>query len=138
MFTNGCFDLLHIGHIRFLQEAKAQGDVLIVAINSDTSLRQLKGPQRPLVSQAERAEILAALSCVDYVIIFEELGSEQIIAALQPDFHCKGGDYLSGKLIPEAQVVALYGGQMRLLSYTSGYSTTALVQEILRRYETEV
>jgi len=126
VFTNGCFDLLHVGHIRSLQEARALGDVLIVGLNSDASVRQIKGPGHPIVPQDERAELLASLACVDFVTLFDEPTPEQLIAALQPDIHCKGGDYASGKPMPEAEVVAAYGGQVRILSYTPGHSTTTL------------
>src|SRR6059058_3387522 len=91
--TNGCFDLLHVGHVRYLQAARALGDMLIIGLNSDASVRAYKGPTRPLVAQDERAELLAALACVDYVTIFDEPTAEALMAALQPDIYVKGGDY---------------------------------------------
>jgi len=132
VWTNGCFDLLHIGHIRNLQAAKALGDILVVGVNSDASIRQLKGPDRPIVPQAERVEILAALACVDCVVVFEELTPEAVLARLQPDIHCKGADYAPphGKPIPEAKVVAAYGGRIEFLPLVEAKSTTTLVQQI--------
>ena len=99
VFTNGCFDLLHIGHLRYLQRARRQGDRLVVAINSDRSVRKIKGPPRPLLPQAERAEVLAALSCVDYVTVFDEPDPLAVITALQPDFLIKGSDWGQNKII---------------------------------------
>jgi len=134
VFTNGCFDLLHVGHVRYLQQAKTLGDILIVGLNSDSSIKRVKGPERPLMSQEDRAEILSALSCVDYVIIFDELTPEKLIFKLKPDIHCKGGDYANGKPIPEARVVKSYGGRVEILSYYPGHSTTDLIEKILRIY----
>src|SRR5262245_25656408 len=93
VWTNGCFDLLHVGHVRNLQAARALGDMLIVGLNSDASIRQLKGPARPITPEEQRAEILAALACVDYVVVFDELTAEESIACLKPDIYCKGADY---------------------------------------------
>ena len=101
--TNGCFDVLHVGHVRYLQEAKQMGDILIVAINSDESVRAIKGDKRPLVPEDERAEILAALECVDYVMIFPELDPIQFLRELRPDIHVKGGDYAPDQVIERAQ-----------------------------------
>jgi len=136
VFTNGGFDLLHLGHVRYLQEARELGDVLIVGLNSDESMRQIKGPRRPLAPQGDRAEILAALGCVDYVVIFDELTPERVISLLRPDVHCKGGDYRpgSGKDIPEAEVVRAYGGRVEILPLLSGRSTTALIAAIVEKY----
>ena len=117
VLTNGCFDLLHVGHIRCLKEAKSLGDLLIVGVNSDDSVRRLKGEGRPLMSQEERAEILAALEAVDYVVIFEEDTAEKLVSALQPDLYFKGGTYTLENL-PEAQAVTRYGGEVRILSLT--------------------
>ena len=127
--TNGCFDLLHPGHVRFLQQARAQGEVLIVGLNSDASVRQLKGPGRPLLPQEDRAAMLAALRCVDEVVIFDELLANGLLAQLRPDIHCKGGDYTADEL-PEAEVIRQGGGQVRILPFSAGYSTSALVQSI--------
>lgn len=124
--TNGCFDLLHPGHVYFLQQARAQGEVLIVGLNSDTSVRQLKGPGRPLLGQEDRAAMLAALRCVDWVVIFEEVRANDLLALLLPDIHCKGGDY-TAEALPEAEVIRQGGGQVRILPFAEGYSTTGLV-----------
>jgi phosphoheptose isomerase len=132
VWTNGCFDLLHLGHVRSLQMAKALGDILVVGVNSDDSVRQLKGPGRPIFPASERVEILAALECVDYVIIFEELTPEKAIARLKPDIHCKGADYAppQGKPIPEAKVVEAYGGRVEFLPLVPGHSTSELIRRI--------
>lgn len=127
--TNGCFDLLHPGHVRFLQQARAQGEVLIVGLNSDGSVRQLKGPGRPLLSQEDRAAMLAALRCVDHVVVFDEVLANDLLALLRPDIHCKGGDYTAESL-PEAEVVRQGGGQLRILPFAAGYSTTGLLGAI--------
>jgi rfaE bifunctional protein nucleotidyltransferase chain/domain len=133
VLTNGCFDLLHVGHIRCLKEAKSLGDLLIVGVNSDDSVRRLKGEGRPLMSQEERAEILAALEAVDYVVIFEEDTAEKLVSALQPDLYFKGGTYTLENL-PEAQAVTRYGGEVRILSLTPGLSTSELADRILARF----
>src|SRR5437763_11670845 len=109
--TNGCFDLLHVGHVRYLQAARALGDLLVVGINADTSVRRLKGPARPLVPEAERAELLAALECVDHVVSFEEDTPEALIADVRPHVHVKGGDYRPEDL-PEASLVRELGGEV--------------------------
>jgi D-glycero-beta-D-manno-heptose 1-phosphate adenylyltransferase len=148
VFTNGCFELLHVGHIRYLQAARQLGDALLVGLNSDTSVRQIKGAPRPLVPEAERAEVLAALACVDYVVIFSEPTAGTLVAALRPDVYVKGGDYavvgkgepLSAvpglKVAPEMHVVQTYGGEIVVLPYSSGHSTTFLIDNILRSYST--
>jgi rfaE bifunctional protein nucleotidyltransferase chain/domain len=132
VWTNGCFDLLHLGHVRSLQMAKALGDILVVGVNSDDSVRQLKGPGRPIFPASERVEILAALECVDYVIIFEELTPEKAIARLKPDIHCKGADYAlpHGKPIPEAKVVEAYGGRVEFLPLLPGLSSSEIIERI--------
>lgn len=127
--TNGCFDLLHVGHVRYLAQARELGDALFVAVNSDRATRALKGPGRPLVPAAERAEVLAALRAVDYVLIFDAATAVEVMAALRPDLYVKGGDYTPERL-PEAQVVQAYGGEVRLLPYVAGHSTSALVARI--------
>lgn len=129
VFTNGCFDLLHIGHVRCLQQARQLGNVLIVGINSDSSVRALKGVPRPFMTQQDRAEVLAALASVDYIVIFNELTPNHLIETLKPDIHCKGGDWRD-KPMPEAAVIQRYGGKIYFLPYQTGYSTTALVQTI--------
>ena len=131
--TNGCFDVLHVGHIRYLQQAKQQGDVLIVAINSDDSVRAIRGDKRPLVPENERAEILAALECVDYVMIFPELNPIQFLKELRPDIHVKGDDYSLDQIIERGTVESL-GGELRLLPGVQGKSTTSLIELIVERY----
>jgi rfaE bifunctional protein nucleotidyltransferase chain/domain len=134
VLTNGVFDLLHVGHVRYLRAARQLGDVLFVGLNSDASARKLKGPTRPLVPQAERAEVLCALSHVDYVVIFAEPTAGRLVHLLQPDIYAKGGDYLPaqgrGKALPEAAVVERYGGRVAILPYSAGHSTSALVEHI--------
>jgi rfaE bifunctional protein nucleotidyltransferase chain/domain len=132
VWTNGCFDLLHLGHVRSLGAARRLGDCLIVGINSDASVRQLKGPGRPLFSAQQRAEMVAALACVDYVTIFDDLTPEQVLGQLRPDVHCKGQDYgpPHGKPIPEAAVVASYGGRIEFLPLVPGLSTSEIVARI--------
>jgi D-beta-D-heptose 7-phosphate kinase/D-beta-D-heptose 1-phosphate adenosyltransferase len=132
VWTNGCFDLIHVGHARSLQAARRLGDALVIGLNSDESVRRLKGPERPILPEAERAELLAALECVDYVIIFPELTPERALMRLRPDIHTKGSDYAppDGKPIPEAHVVQSYGGEIRFLDFVPGISTTDLIRRI--------
>ena len=129
VFTNGCFDILHLGHVRLLYEAGLLGDFLVVGINSDDSVRRLKGPSRPLVPEEDRAEILAALEPVSAVTIFPEDTPEELISILKPDIHVKGGDY-DIKEIPEAKIVESYGGEVRLIPLVPGHSTTELANKI--------
>lgn len=129
VFTNGCFDLLHPGHISSLEGARAHGDVLIVGLNSDHSVRQLKGAGRPIVPAAERAEILAALECVDAVIIFNDLTPRAVIAGLLPDVLVKGGDWAGDQIIGREEVEAA-GGQVVSVPVVSGYSTTEILRKI--------
>ena len=131
--TNGCFDVLHVGHIRYLQQAKRQGDILIVAINSDDSVRAIKGDKRPLVPQDERAEMLAALECVDYVTIFEELDPIQFLNEIRPDIHVKGGDYRLDQIV-EREAVGAIGAELRLLPGAKDKSTSNLIELIIERY----
>jgi D-beta-D-heptose 7-phosphate kinase/D-beta-D-heptose 1-phosphate adenosyltransferase len=133
VFTNGCFDLLHIGHIQYLQHARALGDRLVVGLNNDASVRQLKGSGRPLTPQAERARILAALACVDYVTIFEEPTPLALIKLLRPDVLVKGGDYTPETIVGRDEVEA-YGGTVHMAPYVSGVSTTAIVNSIVQRH----
>lgn len=139
--TNGVFDLIHAGHVDYLTRARAMGDLLVVALNSDASTRALKGPMRPIVSEGDRAAVLAALRPVDYVTIFAEPTAEAVVAALRPELYVKGGDYAGGPdgapdlaRLPEARVVAAYGGQVALLPYADGRSTSALIARIVERY----
>ncbi len=137
VFTNGCFDLLHLGHIRYLQESRALGDFLVLALNSDESVRLLKGESRPLVSEQERAEIMAALTCIDYVTIFSDRTASPLLEILQPAIYVKGADYagaqagsIDSERLPEAKVVQAYGGTVRLISYLPHHSTTELITKI--------
>jgi rfaE bifunctional protein nucleotidyltransferase chain/domain len=133
VLTNGHFDVLHVGHIDCLQRAKALGDVLIVGLNSDASTRLLKGEKRPIVPQEERAQLLAALQCVDHVIIFEGRTAERLLAALRPEVYAKGGDWALEDL-PEAKVAAEYGIRIEILPQLPGHSTTDIIATILARY----
>ena len=129
VFTNGCFDLLHPGHIHSLEAARAMGDYLIVGINSDESVRILKGPDRPVMPEAERAEILANLECVDGVVIFDELSPQNVIAALLPDVLVKGSDWPGNQIVGREEVEAA-GGRVVLIDNVPGYSTTAILEKI--------
>jgi rfaE bifunctional protein nucleotidyltransferase chain/domain len=129
VFTNGCFDLLHPGHIRSLEAARSLGDVLIVALNSDDSVRALKGPGRPVTPAQERAEILASLECVDSVLIFEDLTPQRVIAALLPDILVKGGDWPGNQIVGREEVEAA-GGKVVLVDVVPGYSTTEILKKI--------
>jgi rfaE bifunctional protein nucleotidyltransferase chain/domain len=129
VFTNGCFDLLHPGHIRLLEAAHALGDVLIVGLNSDESVRSLKGPERPVIPQQERAEILASLECVDGVVIFEEFTPQRVVAALLPDVLVKGGDWPGNQIVGREEVEAA-GGKVVLVDVVQGYSTTEILNKI--------
>ena len=128
VFTNGCFDLLHVGHLTYLERARSLGDLLVVGVNSDDSVRRLgKGPGRPLNAAADRALVLAGLRCVDYVTVFGEDTPVQTLELLKPGIHTKGGDYLADEL-PEAAAVRAYGGRVEILPFVEGYSTTALIE----------
>jgi rfaE bifunctional protein nucleotidyltransferase chain/domain len=133
VLTNGHFDILHVGHVDCLQRAKALGDVLMVGLNSDASTRLLKGQKRPIVPQEERAQLLAALQCVDYVIIFEERTAERLIAALRPEVYVKGGGWAIEDL-PEAKVIAECGVRVEILPQVPSRSTTDIIETILTRY----
>ena len=128
-FTNGCFDLLHVGHARYLEIARSLGDLLVVGINSDQSVRGLKGEKRPLVPQEERAELLAHLACVDYVTIFDEERPDALIEIVQPAVHVKGGDY-DPETLPEAQTVLKYGGRIEIVPLVAGRSTTNVIARV--------
>jgi D-beta-D-heptose 7-phosphate kinase/D-beta-D-heptose 1-phosphate adenosyltransferase len=129
VFTNGVFDILHVGHVRYLSQAKGLGDALVVAVNSDASVRELKGGARPLVSQNERAEVLAALSSVDYVTIFEDLSPRSLIARLLPDVLVKGGDYALDQIHGREEVEAA-GGRVISLPFVEGASTTEIIERV--------
>lgn len=126
VFTNGCFDILHAGHVRYLTAAKALGDILIVGLNSDDSVRRLKGEGRPINPAEDRAEVLAGLKAVDHVIVFEEATAEDLVRQLTPDIYVKGGDY-SLETLPEAKIVASYGGRTILIPMVEGRSTSNVI-----------
>jgi rfaE bifunctional protein nucleotidyltransferase chain/domain len=132
VFTNGCFDLLHVGHVRYLADARAAGDLLVVGVNADASVRRLaKGLERPLVPEASRAEVLAALAAVDLVTVFEEDTPAEIIAALLPDVLVKGADWAPDRVVGR-DVVEANGGRVLLVPVVEGFSTTALVERLRR------
>jgi rfaE bifunctional protein nucleotidyltransferase chain/domain len=129
VFTNGCFDLLHRGHVHLLREAKALGDLLIVAINSDTSVKAIKGPARPILPETDRLELIAAMEMVDYVVLFEEPDPYNTIAALRPKMLVKGGDWNSEEIIG-ADIVRGDGGEVVVLPYLKGFSTTEIIEKV--------
>jgi len=130
-FANGCFDLLHVGHIRYLESAAREADVLVVAINDDESVRTLKGQGRPILPAADRAELVAALRCVDYVVIFSEPTVGPLLTALRPDVHCKGTDY-TVETVPEREIVKAYGGRTAIVGDPKDHSTRDLLSRIAR------
>ena len=127
--TNGCFDILHVGHLRYLQAAKAMGDALLVSINSDASVKNLKGPDRPMVCESDRAELLAGLACVDYVMVFDAATPEELLKQIKPDIHVKGGDYTPESL-PEAETLKALGCELRFVDLVENRSTSNLVSKI--------
>lgn len=129
-FTNGCFDILHVGHVRYLTEAKKAADILVLALNSDSSVRAIKGQQRPLVPEEERAEVLAALECIDYITIFPEMTPLELILYLKPDILLKGGDWPLDKVVGRTEAEK-WGGQVILIPEVLGKSTTNIVEKIL-------
>lgn len=131
-FANGCFDLLHVGHVRYLQGAREQGDVLVVGVNSDRAVAALKGPGRPLLPENARAELVAALESVNFVVVFDDLTAESILRDLRPDLHCKGTDY-SEDTVPERKVTAQFGGTVRIVGDAKNHSTREILAEIVRR-----
>ena len=136
VFTNGCFDLMHPGHVRYLRQARALGDALIVGLNSDRSVRELKGPSRPIMSETERAEVMAALGCVDYVTIFDDETPREIIAALLPDVLVKGGDWSVDNIVGRDEVEAA-GGKVLSLPFVDGCSTSDLIERIVTRFSSK-
>lgn len=130
--ANGLFDILHVGHVRYLQAAKKLADILIVGINSDASAWRIKGEGRPIMNEAERAEIIAALSCVDFVTIFQEDDAVALITALKPHYHCKGTDYTE-ETVPEREAVKSYGGKVQITGDPKSHSTSDLIARILKR-----
>ncbi|HEV2862445.1 MAG TPA: D-glycero-beta-D-manno-heptose 1-phosphate adenylyltransferase [Pyrinomonadaceae bacterium] len=136
VFTNGCFDILHVGHVRYLAQARAEGDALLVAVNSDRSVRALKGEGRPVVSEGERAEVLAALGAVDFVTVFDEESPRALIAELLPDVLVKGGDYALDEIHGREEVEAA-GGRVLSLRFVEGASTTCIIERIQKLSEGE-
>ena len=134
VFTNGCFDILHAGHLKLLREAKSFGDILVVGLNSDGSVRRLKGNSRPINSQERRAEALSNLGCVDYIVIFEENTPCEIISQIKPNIHVKGGDYdpCNYAKMPEAEIVHKYGGEVKIVKLVEGESTTAIINKMAK------
>jgi D-glycero-beta-D-manno-heptose 1-phosphate adenylyltransferase len=133
VLANGCFDLLHVGHVRYLAAARALGDVLIVGLNSDASVRRLKGPGRPLMPAVERAELVAALAAVDHVVVFEDDTADRLVTLLRPAVHAKGTDYTTDS-VPEAATVRASGGQVAIAGDAKSHSTRDLIAEILARF----
>jgi D-beta-D-heptose 7-phosphate kinase/D-beta-D-heptose 1-phosphate adenosyltransferase len=139
VWTNGCYDILHAGHVLYLQRAKECGDILVVGLNSDNSIRATKGRLRPIVPEEERAIVISALACVDYVVIFDQDSPIDIIQMLQPDIYAKGGDYTIDTINQvERHAVESYGGEIVLLPGIAGNSTTAVINKILRAYRDEL
>jgi len=136
VFTNGCFDLLHAGHVKYLQAARQLGDLLVLGLNSDASVRRLKGPKRPLIDEEERAHILAALDCIDYVCLFDEDTPLELITMLKPHILVKGGDYTPDGVVGK-DVVESYGGRVELIPFLDGKSTTSIIEKVLERYINE-
>jgi D-beta-D-heptose 7-phosphate kinase/D-beta-D-heptose 1-phosphate adenosyltransferase len=134
VFTNGCFDLLHLGHVRYLEKSKSLGDILVVGVNSDRSVRGLKGPERPILPEEERAEILSSLACVDYVTVFDELTPLELISSLQPQILVKGGDWTKKEAVVGWEVVERSGGEVVILPFIEGSSTSNLIETILKRF----
>jgi D-beta-D-heptose 7-phosphate kinase/D-beta-D-heptose 1-phosphate adenosyltransferase len=133
VFTNGCFDLLHAGHVRYLNQARALGDVLVVAVNSDRSVREIKGEGRPITPEDERAEVLAALACVDYVFLFDDLTPQRVIGAIVPDILAKGADWETSEIVGR-QTVEGAGGTVRRIPLVEGISTSAIIRNVLTRF----
>ncbi len=129
VFTNGCFDILHAGHVRYLRAAEAMGDFLVVGLNSDASVRRLKGEGRPIVPEADRAEVLDALRAVDIVTVFDEPTAEELVRLVKPDVYVKGGDYTVDTL-PEAKIVQKAGGRVEFIPFVEGRSTTNVIERI--------
>jgi len=131
VFANGCFDTLHVGHIRYLEGARREGDILVVGVNDDSGVRHLKGPGRPILDQKARAHLVAALRCVDYVVVFSEATVEALLEELRPDVHAKGTDY-TAETVPEREVVAARGGRTVIVGDPKDHATTDLIARIRR------
>ena len=135
VLANGCFDILHAGHLRYLQGARALGDVLVVAINSDKSMRLIKDPGRPILSENERVELVSALRCVDYVVVFDEPDVSRVLGVLRPAIHAKGTDYTE-QTVPERDTVSGYGGAVRITGDPKNHSTRDIIEKILQKAQT--
>lgn len=129
VFTNGCFDILHAGHVRYLNKARSFGDCLVLGLNTDSSVRRIKGPSRPINNELDRAEVVGALKTVDYVVLFDEPTAEDLIRQVHPDVYVKGGDYTI-ETLPEGQIVLGYGGSVELVNLVEGRSTTNVIAKI--------
>lgn len=136
VFTNGCFDILHAGHVRYLEKARSFGDCLVLGLNTDASVRSNKGPARPINGELDRAEVVGALKAVDYVVLFGEKTAETIIAKVRPDVYVKGGDYTL-ETLPEAKIVQSYGGRVEFVQMVAGRSTTNVIKKIEQLQEQE-
>lgn len=129
VFTNGCFDILHAGHVTYLEKARSFGDCLVLGLNTDVSVRRLKGPERPINSELDRAKVVGALKAVDYVVLFGEQTAEHLISLVKPDVYVKGGDYTL-ETLPEAKIVQSYGGRVEFVNMVPGRSTTNIIRKI--------
>ena len=134
VFANGCFDLLHAGHTRYVQSARSLGDVLVLGLNGDESVRALKGKGRPVMNEQERVEMVVALECLDYVVVFNDLTADHILRVLKPDVHAKGTDYTEGT-VPEKATVLSYGGKVAIVGGPKDYSTSDYLQRITQKYK---
>ncbi len=132
VFTNGCFDILHIGHVRYLKESARHGDILIIGLNSDSSVKKLKGPSRPINPESDRAELLSELGFVDYVVIFDEQTPENLLNEIKPDIYTKGADYTL-ETLPEAKTVLKNGGRVEFINLVEGKSTTNVIKKIEKK-----
>jgi D-glycero-beta-D-manno-heptose 1-phosphate adenylyltransferase len=132
VLTNGCFDILHVGHVRYLEAARALGDVLVVAVNSDRSVRSIKDPGRPILDETERVALISALRCVDHVVVFDEPDVKRVIDVLKPAVHAKGTDYTEAT-VPERQQVLAYGGSVRITGDRKDHSTRNIIESIVNR-----
>ena len=133
VFTNGCFDIMHVGHVRYLADARSEGDLLVVGLNSDASVRIIKGDKRPIVRQNHRAEVLASLGCVDFIVVFDEPDPLKLIQTLKPDVLVKGEDWTEDEIVGAESVKSL-GGKIVRISFVEESSTTAIIEKIIQRY----
>ncbi len=133
VFTNGCFDIMHVGHVRYLADARSEGDLLVVGLNSDASVRMIKGDKRPIVRQNHRAEVLASLGCVDFIVVFDEPDPLKLIQTLKPDVLVKGEDWTEDAIVGAGSVKS-QGGKIVRISFVEESSTTAIIEKILQRY----